>query len=196
MELFDRLLNYGVRVDDTFGIHKSLLHLCSKIPGQNLAAAVFVARLLEFGPEIDTRDQNGITLWMDAVLGRKWDLADVLMTKGSSLFASYKDAFNIFGLCINTMNLGSIKYLPKYLGEREREISHREFFLVDKEKQISAVQLASSLPVCLGIYFSDLTAFYTMPLRSTSPHLLATPMLSKAWLSKELIECVRTVLQL
>lgn len=144
-ELFDGLLDYGVRVTHTFDRNKSLLHLCAKIPDHSLAATAFAPRLLDLGAILDAPDEDGVTPWMDAILERKWDLADLLMRKGAKPLVNNKAGLNILGLCINAVNLGSIKYLLKYSAEEGS--LHQESFLVNKERQISAVQLAAALPL-------------------------------------------------
>ena len=142
-ELFDALLDYGVPVSTLFERKKSLLHLCAKIPDHSVAAAEFAPRLLDLGAQIDATDEDGITPWMDAILERKWDLADVLMKKGANALATDQAGFNVLGLCITSLNLGAIKYLMKYCAQKEK--FHQDSFLVNKKKQISAVQLASTL---------------------------------------------------
>ena len=144
-ELFDGLLDYGVRVTSTFDRGKSLLHLCAKIPDHSLAASRFAPRLLDLRAELDIQDEDGITPWMYAILERKWDLADLLMRKGANPLISNSDGYNILGLCITAINVGSIKYLLKYSAEKSS--FHQESFLVNKKKNISAVQLAASLPL-------------------------------------------------
>ena len=89
------------------------------------------------------QDEESITPWMDAILEWKWDLADLFMRRGAKSLVCHKSGFNILGLCIKAINLGSIKYLLKY--NAEVGSFHRESFLVNKEEQISAVQLAAAL---------------------------------------------------
>ena len=157
--LFDGLLDYGVRVTDAFDQKKSLLHLCARIPDHSLAATAFAPRLLDLGAEVDVEDENGITPWMDAILERKWDLADLLLRKGAQPLKNRKDGFNILGLCINAVNLGSVKYLLKYSAEEKG--FHQDSFLVNKERQISAVHLAAalSLPRAHGMKIEVLGVF-------------------------------------
>ncbi|KAL9102017.1 MAG: hypothetical protein Q9163_002793 [Psora crenata] len=142
-DLFDALLDFGVPVTRTFESGKTLLHLCAKIPDHSLAATAFAPRLLSLGAEVDCRDRNGITPWMDAILERKWDLADLLTKEGAQALITNVEGYNIMGLCINAINLGSIKYLLKYSAQKES--FQRESFLVNRRKQISALQLAAAL---------------------------------------------------
>ena len=144
-DLFDALLDYGAPATFVFEGGKTLLHLCAKIPDHSLAATTFAPRLLSLGLELDIRDKNGITAWMDAVLERKWDLADLLMKEGSQALTTDIEGFNIMGLCINAINLGAIKYLLKYSAQKEK--FQRDSFLVNKEKEISALQLAAAIPL-------------------------------------------------
>lgn len=143
-ELYNGLLDYGVPIQESFGPkNESLLHLCAKIPDHNLAAKVFASRLLDLGAEVNGRDINDVTPWMDAILERKWDLADLLLEKGADPLATDKEGFNVLGLCIKTINLGSVKYLLKYC--RARSSFLNDAFMVNGIKQISALQLAASL---------------------------------------------------
>lgn len=142
-ELFDALLDLGVPVSTLFEQNKRLLHLCAKIPDHSVAATEFAPRLLSLGADIDATDEDGITPWMDAILERKWDLADLLLKKGANALATDKAGFNVLGLCITSLNLGAIKYLMKYCEQKQK--FQQDSFLINKEKQISALQLASSL---------------------------------------------------
>ena len=162
IDLFNGLLDYGVRATGTFERGKTLLHLCSKIPDHNLAATVFASRLIELGAEVDVRDEDGITSWMDAILERKWDLADLLMRKGAQPLVTNKEGFNILGLCINAVNLGSLKYLMKYCAKKE--VFHQDSFIVNQRKQISALQLAAALgmPRSHGMKIEVLGTFLTV----------------------------------
>ena len=143
-DLFDGLLKIHVPVDGVFEEGRSVLHLCARIPDDKLAVAHFTSCLLELGIDLERRDNKGFTPWMDAVLGRKWDLADILLDKGANSLNTDVEGFNIMGLCIKTVNLGAIKYLLKYAGDQKFK---DQFFLVNKEKQISSLQLAASLPL-------------------------------------------------
>ena len=160
--LFDALLDYGVPVSTLFERKKSLLHLCAKIPDHSVATADFAPRLLALGAELDATDEDGITPWMDAILERKWDLADLLMKTGANALATDKAGFNVLGLCIISLNLGAIKYLMKYCEQKEK--FHENSFLINKEKQISAVQLASSLipPRAHGMKLEVVGVFLTI----------------------------------
>ena len=143
-ELFGGLLDHGVPIDGTFGPKKkSLLHLCARIPDHNLAAKIFATRLLELGAAVDITDEEDVTPWMDAILERKWDLADLLMEKGADPLAADNEGFNVLGLCIKTVNLGAVKYLLKYCTARSSFLN--DGFLVNRKKRISALQLAASL---------------------------------------------------
>ena len=145
VELFDALLDYGVHANGIFEKGKTLLHLCAKIPDHSLAASTFAPRLIDLGAEIDIQDDDGVTPWMDAILERKWDLADLLMRKGAKPLTTNKSGFNVLGLCIIAVNLGSVKYLMKYCAAKDQ--FHHNSFLVNIRKQISTLQLASSLPL-------------------------------------------------
>lgn len=169
-KLFDALLDYGVPVSTLFERKKGLLHLCAKIPDHSVAATEFAPRLLDLGAEVDITDEDGITPWMDAILERKWDLADLLMKKGANALATDKAGFNILGLCITSLNLGAIKYLMKYCEQKEK--FHQDSFLINKEKQISALQLASTLTPprshgmkleVVGVFLTILTNFAIEP---------------------------------
>lgn len=169
-ELFDALLDYGVPVSASFERKKGLLHLCAKIPDHSVAATQFAPRLLDLGAEIDAMDEDGITPWMHAILERKWDLADLLMKNGADALATDKAGYNVLGLCITTLNLGAIKYLMKYCEQKSR--FHQDSFLINKEKQISALQLASALELprahgmrleVVGVFLTILTNFAIEP---------------------------------
>ena len=161
-ELFDALLDYGVPVSTVFDRQKCLLHLCAKIPDHSVAATEFAPCLLKLGAEIDAEDENGITPWMEAILERKWDLADVLMKNGALALATDKAGFNVLGLCITSLNLGAIKYLMKYCAQKQK--FQQDSFLVNKEKQISALQLASALipPRAHGMKLEVVGVFLTI----------------------------------
>ena len=168
--LFDALLDYGVPVSTLFERKKGLLHLCAKIPDHSVAATEFAPRLLDLGAEVDAADEDGITPWMAAILERKWDLADLLMKKGANALATDKVGFNVLGLCITSLNLGAIKYLMKYCEQKQK--FQQDSFLVNKEKQISALQLASTLTLprahgmkieVVGVFLTILTNFAREP---------------------------------
>ena len=165
-ELFDALLDYGVPVTTLFERKKSLLHLCAKIPDHSVAATEFAPRLLDLGADFDASDEDGITPWMAAILERKWDLADLLMKRGANALATDKAGFNVLGLCITSLNLGAIKYLMKYCEQKQKFL--QDSFLVNREKQISALQLASTLTLprahgmkieVVGVFLTILTNF-------------------------------------
>ena len=160
--LFDALLDYGVPVSTLFERKKSLLHLCARIPDHSVAATEFAPRLLTLAAEIDVEDENGVTPWMEAILERKWDLADLLMTNGANALATDRAGFNILGLCITSLNLGAIKYLMKYCEQKQR--FHQDSFLVNQQKQISALQLASTLtpPRAHGMKLEVVGVFLTI----------------------------------
>ncbi|KAL8679203.1 MAG: hypothetical protein Q9186_004500 [Xanthomendoza sp. 1 TL-2023] len=161
-DLFTELLDHGVPVSTTYQGGKSVLHLCAKIPDHNLAATEFAPRLLALGITLDQRDEEGITPWMDAILERKWDLADLLLEKGADPLATNKDGFNVLGLCILTINLGAVKYLLKYCKAKTRFLE--ESFLVNAEKKISALQLAVTLspPRAHGMKMEVMGTFLTI----------------------------------
>ncbi|KAL8854920.1 MAG: hypothetical protein Q9221_000427 [Calogaya cf. arnoldii] len=161
-DLFVALLDHGVPVDSTFQGRKSLLHLCAKIPDHNLAATVFASRLLAQGVTPDRPDDQGVTPWMDAILERKWDLADLLMEQGADPLATNHDGFNVLGLCIMTINLGAVKYLLKYCKAHARFL--QKSFLVNAEKKISALQLAVTLhpPRAHGMKMEVMGTFLTI----------------------------------
>ncbi|KAL8691931.1 MAG: hypothetical protein Q9218_002939 [Villophora microphyllina] len=144
-ELFNALLDYGVPISARYDNGKSLLHLCARIPDHNLAATAFAPRLLKLGRVVDEPDESGLTPWMDAILERKWDLADLLMEHGANPLTTNNDGYNVLGLCILALNLGAIKYLLKYCSAKTRFV--QDSFLVNAEKKISALQLAVTLPV-------------------------------------------------
>ena len=144
VKLFESLLDYGVPINSLDEHKKSLLHLCAKIPDHATAATEFAPRLLDRGAELDAQDKNGSTPWMDAALGRKWHLADFLIQSGANPHVTNNEGFNIFGLCIKTVNLGTIKYLLKYC--KEGQNIRQDSFLVNRDKKISALQLAAALP--------------------------------------------------
>ena len=161
--LFNALLDYGVPVTTTFEYQKTLLHLCAKIPDHSLASQEFAPRLLQSGAHLDAKDEHGITPWMDAILNRKWDLTDLLLQKGANPLTTNDEGFDILGLCIKTTNLGSLKFLFKYCHERHR-FHQDDSFLVNKAKQISALQLAAAtpLPRAHGMKLEVLGTFLTI----------------------------------
>lgn len=144
--LFNALLDYGVPVKETFEHQKTLLHLCAKIPDHSLASREFAPRLLELGAHLDAQDEYGTTPWMDAILNRKWDLTDLLLQEGADPLITNKEGFDILGLCIKAINLGSIKFLFKYCEEKNK-FQRDDSFIVNREKQISALQLAAAIPL-------------------------------------------------
>ena len=162
LDLFNSLIDLGVPVTKTFEDGKTPLHLCAKIPDHNLAATEFAPRLLDLGAKVDVADDHGLTPWMAAILERKWDLADLLMRKGAEPLAVDNDGFNVLGLCIKAINLGSLKYLMKYCAKKE--VFHHESFIVNQRKDISALQLAASLslPRSHGMKIEVLGTFLTI----------------------------------
>ncbi len=143
VDLFNALLEYKVPVNDSHGHGKSLLHLCAKIPDHNLASTAFAPPLLARGLPLDHLDDQRRSPWMDAILERKWDLADLLMNHGANPFLIYSSGYNILGLCIQTLNLGAVKYLLKYCAAKAK--FQQDSFIVNPEKQISTMQLVSTL---------------------------------------------------
>ncbi|KAL8708240.1 MAG: hypothetical protein Q9220_006817 [cf. Caloplaca sp. 1 TL-2023] len=161
-ELFNSLLDYDVPVTAVYDGGKNLLHFCAKIPDHNLAATAFAPRFLASRIALDQPDDRGITPWMEAILERKWDLADLLMEQGANPLAIAKDGFNVLGLCINTLNLGAIKYLLKYCTAKQKFL--QDSFLINVEKQISALQLAVTLepPRAHGMKMEVMGTFLTI----------------------------------
>lgn len=169
-ELFIALLEYGVPVDGTFDQEKSLLHLCAKIPDHSVAAADFAPLLLARGGDLEARDVKGLTPWMDAILERKWDLADLLMKAGADPLAVDNESYNIMGLCIKAINVGSIKYLLKYCAKHA--LIQEQAFIVNPKLNISALQLAASLQLprahgmkleVLGVFFNIFPSYGIKP---------------------------------
>ena len=147
-ELFCTLLDLGVPITKKYERGKTLLHLCAKIPDHNLAATAFAIPLIKSGAEVDAHDDDNITPWMDAILERKWDLADLLMQSDADPFVTTNTGSTIMELCIRTLNLGAIKYLFKYCKAKDRFLD--ESFLVNPSRKLSALQLAASLPIPRG----------------------------------------------
>ena len=169
-ELFNALLSLHVPTGQKYNGGKSLLHLCARIPDHNLAAVSFAIPLLRLGAEIDIKDENNVTPWMEAILERKWDLADLYMQHETDPFVTNNKGMNIMGLCINTLNLGAIKYLFKYCAAKERFL--KEAFIVNPGKNLTALQLAASLPLprgqgmkieVVGIFLTILNTIITEP---------------------------------
>ncbi|KAI9796491.1 MAG: hypothetical protein M1833_006159 [Piccolia ochrophora] len=160
--LFEALLDRGVPVTGTFDQGKNLLHLCAKIPDHITAAAVFAPRLLALGAVLEAHDDTGLTPWMDAVLERKWDLADLYLEKGAEPLATDNDGYNVLGLTIIAINAGSIKYLLKYCAARVA--FHQKSFLINPTKNISALQQAAllSLPPEHGMKIEVMGVFLLM----------------------------------
>ena len=161
--LFTALLEYGVPITETFEYRKTLLHLCAKIPEHSLSSQEFAPRLLELGAYLDAQDEHGITPWMDAILNRKWDLSELLLQNGADPFVTNNEGFNILGLCIKAINLGSIKFLFKYCKEYNR-FHQADSFIVNKSKKISALQLAAniSLPRAYAMKVEVIGIFLTI----------------------------------
>ena len=161
-DLFNALLDYGVPISKVHTGGKSLLHHCAKIPDHNLAATAYAPRLLSLGIPLDQPDENGVTPWMEAILERKWDLGDLLMEHGANPLATNREGYNVLGLCINTINLGAIKYLLKYSAAKNRFL--QESFIVNPEKKISALQLAVTLalPRAHGMKMEVMGTFLTI----------------------------------
>ena len=143
VDLFNALLEYNVPATDLYEQGKSLLHLCARIPDHNLASTAFAPPLLARKLSLDHLDSNLRSPWMDAILERKWDLADLLMNHGANAFLVDSTGFNVLGLCIQTLNLGAVKYLLKYCAAKAK--FQQESFIVNPKKQISTMQLASTL---------------------------------------------------
>ena len=141
--MFDFLLGYGVPGMSTDHEGKNLLHLCGSIPDHIVSSTSFAPRLLSLRVNLEGRDNKGLTPWMFAVLERKWNLAALYLTAGADPMAVDNDGYNVMGLCIRTVNVGSIKYLFKYSGAKD--IFSQQSFIVNKSKNISALQLAATL---------------------------------------------------
>ena len=164
--LFNALLEYSVPVTGSFQSQKTLLHLCARIPDHSVAASDFAPRILASGGDVNARDEDGLTPWMDAILERKWDLADLLMKEGADPLSTDTEGFNVMGLCIKAINVGSIKYLLKYCAKRVA--FHDRSFLVNEKARISALQLAGSLQMprahgmkleVLGVFLNIFSSF-------------------------------------
>lgn len=169
-DLFNALLKLGVPTRQRYEHGKTLLHLCAKIPDHNLAATQFAIPLLKLGAEVDAKDESELTPWMEAMLERKWDLSDLYMQHGAEPLNTDKDGSNILGLCIETLNLGAIKYLFKYCAAKSRFLT--EAFLVNPGKKLSALQLAASLPLprAHGMKIEVVGVFLTI-LKTLAPEL-------------------------
>ncbi|KAI9768500.1 MAG: hypothetical protein M1840_004910 [Geoglossum simile] len=141
-ELFNFLLDRNVSVMGTFEGGKTLLHLCALIPDHKAAATAFAPRLLNLGASIEAKDTAGYTPFIDAVVGRKWELADLLLAKGAEPLATNNRGDNALGVCIQTTNRGSIKYLLKY---SPASSSFHASFLTNPRLCISALQQAANL---------------------------------------------------
>ena len=146
--LFEELLDRRVPASGILERNKSLLHLCAKIPDHILASTVFAPRLLDLGADLEAVDETGLTPWMEAVLERKWSLADLYLSKGAKPLAANNEGYNVLGLTIKTINVGAIKYLLKYCAAREAFLHNS--FLINAKKEISALQLASGLSLPLA----------------------------------------------
>ncbi|KAL8796268.1 MAG: hypothetical protein Q9195_001383 [Heterodermia aff. obscurata] len=146
-QLFESLLDYGVPIDGTFQHQKTLLHLCARVPDHSIAAHSFAARLVALGAAIDLPDAQGLTPWMDAVLQRKWDLADLLSAAGASPLATDTEGYTAMGRCILAANVGSMKYLFRYSAHCALFTSSASGFLVNPTTGLSILQLAASLPL-------------------------------------------------
>ena len=160
-ELFDGLLDLEVPLDATFEEGRNLLHLCARIPDHSLAATAFAPRLIELYIDLERKDDGGLTPWMDAVLERKWDLADLFLQHGADPLQADINGDNIVGLCIQTVNLGALKFLMKYTGDKDFK---KQFFVVNETKQITSLQLASSLtlPRAHGMKVEVMGTFLTI----------------------------------
>lgn len=161
-ELFEALLDRGVPVNGSFEQGRNMLHLCAKIPDHITAAAVFAPRIIALGADIEGRDESGLTPWMYAALERKWDLADLFLKHGAKALAIDNDGYNVLGLSIKAINVGTIKYLLKYC--TARLAFHEESFIVNPKTQLSALQQASALtlPRAHGMKVEVMGAFLNM----------------------------------
>ena len=111
---------------------------------------------------------------MEAVLERKWDLADLLMRRGAEPLVTNTTGYNVLGLCIYAINLGSLKYLMKYCAKKEA--FHEHSFIVHPDRNISALQLAAMLPMprshgmkieVLGTFLTVMTNYAQQPWQLT-----------------------------
>lgn len=161
-ELFEALLHRHTPVNGRFEQGKGLLHFCAKIPDHITAAAVFAPPLIALGADIEGADEKGLTPWMYAALERKWKLADLFLAKGAKALATDNDGYNVLGLSIKAINVGTIKYLLKYC--TARLAFQQESFLINPEKKMSALQLAASLslPRAHGMKIEVMGAFLIM----------------------------------
>jgi hypothetical protein len=91
---------------------------------------------------------------------------------------SSKDGFNILGLCIKALNVGSVKYLLEYSAEANK--LYQESFLVNPNQQISALQLVTTLlfPRSQGmkLEFTTMFMFVLDKLGSQSWQLIFVPV--------------------
>ena len=142
-EMFNFLLDYGVPATGTHHENKNLLHLCGSIPDHIVSSTSFAPRLMKLGVDLEGRDARGLTPYCFAVLERKWNLAALYLTAGANPLAVDNNGYNVMGLCIQTVNVGSIKYLFKYSGAKD--IFMEKSFIVNQKKSISALQLAATL---------------------------------------------------
>lgn len=142
-EVFHALLDRGVPVNGCFEQGRNLLHLCAKIPDYIMATTVFAPRLLALGADLEGLDETGLTPWMLAALERKWDLADLFLAKGAKALATDNEGYNVLGLSIKAINVGTIKYLLKYC--TARLAFHQESFLTNTKQNLSALQQAAAL---------------------------------------------------
>lgn len=161
-ELFEALLDRRVPVNGVFEQGRNLLHLCALIPDHITAAAVFAPRLIALGADIEGRDEAGLTPWMFAALERKWDLADLFLKNGAKALAIDNDGYNVLGLSIKAINVGTIKYLLKYC--TARLAFHEESFIVNPKTNLSALQQAAALtlPRAHGMKVEVMGAFLNM----------------------------------
>lgn len=92
------------------------------------------------------------------------------MRKGAQPLITNRDGFNVLGLCIKAVNLGSIKYLMKYCAEKA--VFHQDSFLINPKTDISALQFAASLPMprahgmkleVLGVFLTILANYAREP---------------------------------
>ena len=143
-DMFDLLIRRKTPTTAKDKDGKSLLHICAQNPNDSAMTTYFAKCLLELdGIWINAQDDGGQTPFMDALLGRKWELARLLVLRGADTLTTSQKGYNILGLLIQTFNLGAIKWLFKYSGIGDT--FRQKAFLVHPEKKISAIQEAARL---------------------------------------------------
>lgn len=140
-DMFELLIHRKVPVIGTDRDGKTLLHSCAQNPNDT---TYFAQRLLEMDEVwIDALDNSSQTPFMDAVLGRKWELARFFVLRDADTLTTNRKGYNILGLLIQTLNLGGTKWIFKYSGIGDT--LRQQAFIVHPEKKISAIQEAARL---------------------------------------------------